>query len=229
MNLSNRLQAVVDLIDKNHSVCDIGTDHGYIPIYLIKEGITNKVIASDINKGPLEIAKKNLTENKIISDVELRHGPGLEPINKGEVDVAIISGMGGNLIWEIIKDSLDKAKEFKYLILQPAQHQEVLRRYLYDNGFKVIDETVVYDANKYYHNIKVTYGQDEAYKENVHYYTGRYTLNIPNEDFRGFINKKINSIEKILSTTNVSTNKNRVDELKNLLNDFRKVRDSYEV
>ncbi|MEG0372258.1 MAG: class I SAM-dependent methyltransferase, partial [Clostridium sp.] len=192
-------------------------------------GISEKVIASDINRGPIEIARKNLKENGINLEVETRLGPGLEPIVKGEVNAGVISGMGGNLIWDIINESIDKAREFKYLILQPAQHQEVLRKCLYENGFKVIDETVVYDANKYYHNIKVTYEKDIPYEKHVHYYTGRFTLNNPSDDFKGYINRKIESIEKILKSTNVSNDKDRFNELTYLLEEFRKVREEYEV
>ncbi|MEG0372036.1 MAG: class I SAM-dependent methyltransferase [Clostridium sp.] len=229
MNLSIRLKTIVDLINPCNIVADIGTDHGYIPIYLIENDRANLVIASDINKGPIETAKKNFKEYNVISRIETRLGAGLKTINNGEVDVVVIAGMGGNLIADIINDSLDIAKGLKYMILQPAQHQEVLREYLYKNGFKIIDENVVLDANKYYHTLKVKIGNDVAYEKDVYYYTGRAGLINPSNDFVGYINRKIEGIEKIIGYTAKGEDKTRYDYLVNLLKEFRQVKRDYDL
>ncbi|KMT21667.1 tRNA (adenine(22)-N(1))-methyltransferase [Clostridium cylindrosporum] len=229
MNLSIRLKAIVDLIDEKASVADIGTDHGYIPIYLMENKLASKVIASDINKGPIDIAIKNLKEHNITLGVETRLGPGLKTLSKGEVDVAIIAGMGGNLIASILEDSIDIAKEFNYIILQPAQHQEVLRKYLYESGFKIITEKVVFDSDKYYHTMKVTKGNDTQYENEVHYYTGRGELNTRSNDFKGYINEKIKSMEKIIKYTAKSEDKSRYEYLSNLIKEFKEVKREYDL
>lgn len=229
MNLSKRLKSIVDLIESNDVVADIGTDHGYIPIYLIKNNISSFVIASDINKGPINTSLKNLKEHGVENKVETRLGPGLETISKGEVDVAVIAGMGGNLIADIIKDSYETAKDLKYLILQPAQNQEVLRKYLIENGFKILCEKVVVDFGKYYHTIKVTSGREIPYEKEVYYYTGRGELHTKGENFKGYINSKIEEFEKIIDFTQKSEDKSRYEYLRNLLSEFKEVKKEYEL
>ena len=96
MELSIRLKTISNLVDKCHTVVDVGTDHGYIPIYLTKESFCDKAIASDINRGPVEKARKNVSLYNIDEKVECRLGPGLTTVKKGEVQGAIIAGMGGN-------------------------------------------------------------------------------------------------------------------------------------
>ena len=222
MELSKRLSSIVDLIEKDKIVADIGTDHGYIPIYLIKNNICKYVIASDINKGPIEILKKNIKEHNILRGIEIRLGSGFETLNENEVNVAIIAGMGGNLIADIIDNSYNIAKSLDYMILQPAQHQEVLRKYLYNKGFEIIQEDIVYDAEKYYHTMKVSIGSDIPYKKEVEYYIGRKYREKTN-DFKGYVKNKIDSIEKIIKFTEKANDKERYNYLKNLLKEFKEV------
>lgn len=209
MKLSKRLKTIVDLIDPNMKVADIGTDHGYIPIYLIKNGISDFVIASDINKGPINILLNNLKEHGVEKGVYERLGSGLKTINENEVDVVIIAGMGGNLISDIIDESMNIVKSLKYMILQPAQHEDVLREYLFNNEFKILEENVVLDSDKYYHTMKVTIGTDAPYEKKVYYYTGKGELKTKTEDFKGYVNRKIESIEKILNFTEKGKDKSR--------------------
>lgn len=229
MNLSKRLETIVSFIESNMKVADIGTDHGYIPIYLIENKLSDFVIASDINKGPIDTIQRNLKEYNITSGIETRLGGGLKPLKPKEVDIAIIAGMGGNLISEIIESSLETSKNLKYMILQPAQHQEVLRKYLLDNGFKILEENVVLDASKYYHTLKVGVGIDKPYTKEVYLYTGRGELEAKSEDFKGYINNKIESIEKIIGFAEKSKDKSRHENLKNLLKEFKEVKEEYEL
>ena len=108
------------------------------------------------------------------------------------------------------------------MVLQPAQHQEVLRKYLYNKGFKIIKEDIVYDAEKYYHTIKVSKGEDAAYEKEVDYYIGR-KFTKKGEDFKGYIKSKIESIEKIIKFTEKASDKERCNYLKNLLREFKEV------
>ena len=131
MELSKRLNWIINEMDKADVIMDVGTDHGYIAIELIKRNITNKVIASDINKDPLNKAKLNVSLEGLSSKIDLRLGGGLAPVKNNEVQGVLIAGMGGNLIRDILEKDIDKVKNMEYLVLQPAQNPEVLREYLY--------------------------------------------------------------------------------------------------
>lgn len=227
MNLSTRLKAIVDYIEPNLKIADIGTDHGYIPIYLIKNNISNFVIATDINKGPIKTLLNNLKENKIESGVYERLGSGMKVIKENEVDVVIIAGMGGNLIADIISNSYNISKSLKYMILQPAQNPEVLRKYLFNNGFKVLEESLVLDFGKYYHTIKVGLGEDIPYEKEIYYYVGR--KNIKNKSFESYMKNKIDSFEKAIKYSEKAIDKARYNYLKNLLKEIKEVKKEYEM
>ena len=128
----------LDLILKHisgHSVADIGTDHAYIPIRLAQRRI--RVIATDIRKGPLDMASVHVKKSGC--EVDLRLGPGLAPISAGETDDIVIAGMGGEMIIKILTADEEKAKSAT-LILQPMNSQYELRQYLYNNGYDILFE-----------------------------------------------------------------------------------------
>lgn len=155
MELSKRLQFIADHIDRCKTIIDVGTDHGYIPIYSVKNNLCEKAIASDINKDPVKKAEMNAALEGVKSSVEVRLGGGLEVINIGEAEAVVIAGMGGNLIREILEKEIEKTASFKYLILQPAQNPEVLREYLYNNGYEIMEEDLCLDEGIYYELFKV--------------------------------------------------------------------------
>ena len=107
MDLSIRLKTIVSMIEECDSVVDVGTDHGYVPIYLVKNGVIKTAIASDINRGPVEKARKNVHLNNVSEQISCRLGSGLSTVNRGEAQIAIIAGMGGNLIRDILEADLD--------------------------------------------------------------------------------------------------------------------------
>ena len=103
LKLTDRLLKIASLVDKDKKIADIGTDHGYIPVYLLNKNIINYAILGDINKGPLENAKKEVVRNNLLDKVDLRLGSGIEVLKPNEVDQIIIAGMGGVLINDILK------------------------------------------------------------------------------------------------------------------------------
>ncbi|MBR2471176.1 MAG: SAM-dependent methyltransferase, partial [Clostridia bacterium] len=106
MNLTVRLKTVADLAGKSVSLADIGTDHAYIPIYLMQKGLISKAVAADINKGPLERADKNIRKAGLSDKIVLRQSDGLDNIKDNEAETVVIAGMGG----EIISHMLEKPK-----------------------------------------------------------------------------------------------------------------------
>lgn len=169
MKLSPRLKAIADLVPKNSSVADIGTDHGYIPVYLIKNGICKKVIASDVNPGPLDNAYITIKENLMGSYIDTRLGNGLETLQPNEVDTVIIAGMGGMLIKEILDTNKPITDSIKFFVLQPMNAQDELRKWLINNHFAIEDESLAKEGNKLYEILFVNRGSmvidDEIFYE----------------------------------------------------------------
>ena len=119
LNLSDRLRLIAGLIKKGSKVADIGTDHGYLPIFLVKSGITDRVIAMDVRKGPLKKAEDNTRAFCVSDQIELRLSDGLAALEKGEADTVTISGMGGRLIQSILTNGMEKLDKSTRLIVSP--------------------------------------------------------------------------------------------------------------
>lgn len=206
MELSKRLNWILEKADRCETIIDIGTDHGYIPIKLIKEKIADKVIASDINKEPLEKARINASLDGVVEKVDLRLGAGLKPLKINEVQGVIIAGMGGNLIRDILEADLDKIKEIEYLILQPAQNPEVLREYLYTHEYEIIDEDICLDEGKYYELFKIRYEKNNITKvEEIFYEISPVILKKKTDILKKYIEDKIKKNDKILNFINDDT------------------------
>lgn len=146
--LSERLQAIADLIPYEETMADIGTDHGFLPAYLIQSGICPKVIATDISEGSLQKAASLAEDKNLNNTFSTRLGNGLEVVTFSEVDNIIIAGMGGILISEILGKDLEKTKSFKRLILQPRSKIGFLRSWLIKKGFTIEKETLVKELDK---------------------------------------------------------------------------------
>ena len=199
MELSKRLNWIIEKLDKVEVIMDVGTDHGYIPIYLIKNNIAKKVIASDINKEPLKKAKINASLDGVLDKVDLRLGGGLSPLKNNEAEAVIIAGMGGNLIRDILENDLNKVKNLDYLILQPAQNPEVLRKYLYKSNYEILDEDICLDENKYYEIFKVKYKiGDYISLEDIFYEISPTMLNIKLPLLKSYIESKIEKNKKVM-------------------------------
>ncbi|QBD87778.1 SAM-dependent methyltransferase [Clostridium tetani] len=209
MDISLRLKAIASMVEKCNTCADIGTDHGYIPIHLIDNKICSKVIATDINKEPLNRARENVMRRKYTDKVDFRLGSGLNTIDKGEVDIAIIAGMGGNLIKEIIEENIEKFKELKYLIVQPVQNVDVLRKYIYKKGFNIIEEKICIEENKFYEIIKIKYNDVIIEEDDIFYEISRYLYERCDKDLKEFIKYKIENCEKVCNKIEFNTFKSK--------------------
>ena len=172
VSLSKRLNAVASLVESGSSVADVGTVHGYIPVYLVENKISPFVVAMDINEKPLASCK-SLVKAAGFEDVILtRLSNGLEKLDRGECDTVIIAGMGAELIVDILSNC-DFVNEL-HLILQPMTHPEIARKYLYDNGFEINNDFIVTDAKHSYSIFDANY-------------TGKITPKVPTDYFLGNI------------------------------------------
>jgi tRNA (adenine22-N1)-methyltransferase len=217
MELSKRLKWIIEKLDKAEVIMDVGTDHGYIPIYLIKNDIAKKVIASDINKEPLNKAKINASLDGVLDKIDLRLGGGLSPLKNKEANIVIIAGMGGNLIRDILERDLNKVKNLDYLILQPAQNPEVLRKYLYENDYEIIEEDICLDENQYYEIFKVRYkAGDYISLDELYYEVSPMMLSKKLPLLKSYIENKIEKNKRVMNfiTDNTEHAIARKNELK---------------
>ena len=143
IEITKRMKLIANTVTKGNVVADIGCDHGYVSIYLIKQDISPKVIAMDLREGPLKKAKTNTRQSndkKVIENIEFRISNGFEKLKPKEVDTAIIAGMGGGLICKIIKDGEKVVRELKELIISPQSEIADVRHFLHDNGYRIVSQ-----------------------------------------------------------------------------------------
>jgi tRNA (adenine22-N1)-methyltransferase len=159
IRLSARMQAVADMVEKpQNCVADIGCDHAFVSIYLKLNNIAKKIIAMDVRKGPLEIARANIAEYELSDCIDTRLSDGFSELAPGEADVAVIAGMGGLLMVDILKRGKAHTDAGIELVLQPQSEPDKLRMYLYEIGYKIIDEVFLKDDGKYYTVIRAKLG-----------------------------------------------------------------------
>lgn len=166
MEISNRLQALINLVPIVKTVVDIGCDHGYVPIALIQLGKVEHAIAMDVNMGPLKRAKKNIFEKGYQSQIETRLSNGFDQLQIGEADCAILAGMGGRLIQAILKKEIEKTKEINTLILQPQSEIADVREFILETGYVFVNEIIIYEDNKYYFLMHLTKKEEAKLKYN---------------------------------------------------------------
>lgn len=153
----NRLNMIIRYVGGN-VVADIGTDHAFVPIKLIDENLCEKVIATDVNEGPLKSAECNISKNCMNDKIELRLGSGLLPLKESECNTIIIAGMGGELICKILTQGELIARATECLILQPMNAQDILRKFLNENGYEIIHEDITVEGFKVYNLLVVRSG-----------------------------------------------------------------------
>jgi len=155
IRLSNRLSALASLVSKGHRLADIGTDHGYIPIYLCQMGIIPSAIAMDIGKGPLQQATAHIKQQGLSSRIKTRLSDGLTALQPGEADTILIAGMGGGLVMKILSKGTHALTGSEELILQPQSEIAQVRAYLRMHGFRILEEEMILEDGKYYPMMKV--------------------------------------------------------------------------
>jgi len=149
IKLSKRLQAIADFVEPGSAVADIGTDHGFLPVYLVQQGIASRVFASDISAGSLGAAKRSAEKYDVTDKVIFIHAPGLTGIGEDEIDTVVIAGVGGETIVGILEET-PWTKNGKKLILQPQTKKEVLTDYLSENGYAISATEAVRDKHRDY-------------------------------------------------------------------------------
>lgn len=163
--LSRRLKALTEMVSQGKEVVDVGCDHGFVSIYLVQNGISPKVLAMDVRKGPLSRAQEHIAEYGLEKYIETRLSDGLCEYQIGEAQSLVCAGMGGRLMMKILTDSRQKAQEMDELILQPQSELPVFRRFLKEEGYLVLDENILCEEGKYYFVFKVCFQKDAVFQE----------------------------------------------------------------
>ena len=202
MEMSARLKLIAGFVTEGYVVADIGTDHGYIPIWLIKADRIPRAIAMDIGKGPLERAQENIKQYGYEDRIETRLSDGLKVLRVNEADSVVIAGMGGPLIVSLLEAGKTALNTVKELILSPHTDIYLVRHYLIENGYDIVREEMVYDMGKYYTVMKAVHTEDKRVKslydrDKYNYIYGRLLLMERSSVFMGFIKNEKDKLSVI--------------------------------
>lgn len=209
IRLSPRLQSVADAVPPCNILADVGTDHAYIPIYLVKNGIVKKAIAGDVATGPLKIADANIHNYELDGRIETKQAYGLK--SAYGADVIIVAGMGGKLICDILKEDIDIASSSDALVLQPMTCNEDVRLFLHKNGFEIIDECLAKEEEKIYNIITAKKGV-QVYEDSFYYYIGKSLFDKKDALLIDYLMLKAEVLKKRMSGMKCSKNPNVLEE-----------------
>lgn len=197
MNLSKRLQTIASLVPEGSRVADVGTDHGYVPIYLVKNKAAVSAIAMDVRSGPLSRAAEHVKEYGLEDKIELRLSDGLAALGAGEADTVIISGLGGPLLVDILKRGAQTAGSVERFILSPQSDIPGVRVFLRENGYRIDREIFLKDEGKYYTVMSVSHGTTRPgrYIDDLY---GKYLLDHADPVLAEYLNRESAKYRELL-------------------------------
>lgn len=211
VKLSARLQALANMVSSGNIVCDIGCDHGWVSIYLIQQGIASKVLAMDVRTGPLERAREHIAQYELEAYIETRLSDGLQNLQVGEAEAMVCAGMGGPLMMKILTEGRKKAKAMKELILQPQSELAMFRKFLREEGYRIVAEDMVLEDGKFYPMMKVVPTEEvlsvKEKKQDVYDAYGELLLKQKHPILKEFLRKgkeHIQSLQKHLQEQNTA-------------------------
>ena len=219
-SLGKRLQKCADMVRTGVAVADIGTDHGYLPIWLLKSGKAVSAVAADIGEGPLTSAKQNA--EKYHTTIKTVLSDGFKNISPEEFDDAVIAGMGGELISRLISSAEYLRDKNKHLVLQPMTAIPELRAFLFENGFVIDREDAVTEDNKIYSVMSVNFVDEKIDFLPEEIYIGKILPN--SENSREYAEKVISRIKNQLKGL---VHKGETSEAKKLENIIKNINEKY--
>ena len=201
--MSERLERIIASAGSCAVVCDIGCDHAYVPIELVKRGAAERAIACDIRPGPLLQARRNVEEAGLSDRISLRLGDGLKEVKAGEAELVILSGMGGRLMEEILRGRL---LDFQSFLLSPQSEPERVRALILREGLSIAGEEMLSEDGKYYLILRAERRKAGEEREEVPYSEiellyGRKLLLRRDIVLRAFLERERARYEEILKRT----------------------------
>jgi tRNA (adenine22-N1)-methyltransferase len=195
IKLTPRLKAVASLVRQGRRLADIGTDHAYLPAYLVLKGVVPSAIASDLREGPLDNARATVRENGIENQIELRISDGFDCLYYSEADDYVLAGMGGILMSELLSRAEWLKNPDLHLILQPQSHAEYVRRFLSENGFEIQNEICVNEGERLYIAFDAYFTGRAEKRDYYYYYFGTLPDN-EDENSKEYVQRLTARLEK---------------------------------
>lgn len=196
--ITERLKTVAEMIGETDVLCDIGCDHGYLPIYLIQQKKIKTAYACDLRDGPLKTASKNIAFYHMKERIHTVKSDGLKELSDISFDVISICGMGGRLIAEILENDIENAKRAKYLVLQPQSEIPVLRQFLCENDFTIREERIAAEDRRFYVIMVVEKGKEKNCDE-MSIQLGRKILEKTDALTKEYLQKELQRFQTILN------------------------------
>lgn len=222
MKLSNRLLTVASFVTKGSNIADIGTDHGYVPIYLAQNGLIGHGLAMDVGQGPLMHAQAHIAECGLGTVLETRLSDGLAKLNSGEADTVIIAGMGGDLIIRILEQGKAVLESVQELILSPQSKLHKVRLYLQENGWKIIRESMLKEDGKFYTVMKAVNGTMPD-QRSIDLKYGRLLIATGHPVLREFLLKEKQQYEQIVKHLKEQKDSSENERLSELVQELKEI------
>ena len=226
--MTPRLMAAASFVEQGSTICDVGTDHAYIPIWLVLSGICPKAIAMDVRKGPLSRAKENIEKSGGETKIATRLSDGLLALCKKEADTVIIAGMGGILINRILKDGAAHWDTVKHFILQPMTAIEETRKFLSENHFLIQDECLAKEDDKIYHVLSVVRGEMPITRE-IDYYIGKRLIKNKDPLLPRYLDGKLYELYKAIASMEHGKGEQITEKREKFLSLYREMKKIREV
>lgn len=224
VKLDPRLSSVAALVRRGSRVADIGTDHAYLPVFLLQSGASPSAVAADLREMPLENAKKTVEFYSLTEKIKTVLSDGLDRIDPDCCDDIVIAGMGGLLITELLsRAEWLKNPRFR-LVLQPMSHAEDLRRFLFENGFEIVEERCSKDGRHYYCAMAAEYRGKKLSFSPALPYVGAIDLK-GDEITLTYLQKQLSRLEKRRSALEnaAADNSGEVARLSEIIADFKRL------
>lgn len=180
--MNKRLELIASILPHGRGFADVGTDHGYLPVYMAQHGYSGKIIASDINEGPLSTAVASARQAGVEDRICFRLCDGLDGCGSEELDTVVIAGMGGDTICGILDRADCVMSRDILLILQPMTKAEVLRYWLTNNDFAICGEWLIEENGEIYQILSARFGARTPLSD-AELFTGKYELAVGNALF----------------------------------------------
>lgn len=200
MKLSNRLETIVHMVPehtKHGCVADVGTDHGFVPVWLLCENRAARAIAMDVRKGPLARAEEHMQQYGLAERMETRLSDGLEKLMPGEADTVVIAGMGGELMLRILQDGAHVRGSVKSWVLSPQSEFAAFRHGLEDLGLMIRREIMLEEDGKYY-TVMLAESGSMHYEQEYEYRYGKVLIEEKSPVLLTFLNKEKRQYEQII-------------------------------
>ncbi len=196
---SPRLQSAIPYVEPGARVADIGTDHAYLPIHLVAEGIASAALAADIRPGPIASAVSNIRAAGLEGRIETMLTDGLYGVERFAPDTVLIFGMGGELIARILSDAPWVRSQEITLVLQPMSRGETLYRWLAENGFAVREERLTREKHRIYRTLSAVWDGVVRNPDPVECLLGRYDPTRPPPHMSAYLRHEIEVLEAVIA------------------------------